>query len=208
MNNTEKLGKYLVDKLGALSRIYTSFEESLVHNKIDLVNRSLSVKDFDSAYRRLEDIEGNLFRQAMLVMVLSYLDEAMNIIGEANTSDYSVKISEINKGNWFKKHKKLFKEFSVSFEGIKEDCERINNLVEVRNCIVHAGGWTDKYKFSKQVENAIAQLKERDKDRNMKLIDITSDKFLCLGEDIICTAIKASKNIIEHCSSFTLCVPH
>ena len=118
MNNTENLGKYLVDKLRALSRIYTSFEGNLVHKKNDLVKISFSVKDFDSAYRRLEDIEGNLFRQAMLVMVLSYLDEAMNIIGEANTSDYSVKISKINTGNWFKKHKKLFKKLSVSFDGI------------------------------------------------------------------------------------------
>ena len=59
MNNTENLGKYLVDKLRALSRIYTSFEGNLVHKKNDLVKISFSVKDFDSAYRRLEDIEGN-----------------------------------------------------------------------------------------------------------------------------------------------------
>ena len=85
--------------------------------------------------------------------------------------------------------------------------QRINNLVEVRNCIVHAGGWTDKYRYPSKVEKAIAQLKERDKDRNMKLIDIT-DKFLCLGENIICTAIESSEDIIGHCSSFTLCATH
>ena len=202
--DTQKFKKYLFKKSKSVYEIYSSFETSLNNNKIDLHKRSLSIKDFDRAYRHLEDIEGNLFRQAMLVMVLSYLDEAMKLIGEASISNYSAKISEQRKGSWFEKQKKLFEKYGVSFEGIKDECERINDLIKVRNCIVHAGGRIDKCRNPKQVEIAISRLKERDKDRNFKLVDITSDKFLCLGEDIIATAIIASNKIIEQCSKTKL----
>ena len=199
-NDTKKFKEYLFEKFKSVYEIYASFENSLTNNKIELTKRGLSVEDFDGAYRRLEDIEGNLFRQAMLVMVLSFLDEAMNLIGEADIPEYSMEVSKKKKGSWFEKQKKSFVKYGFSFEGIKDECERINDLIHVRNCIVHAGGRIDKYRYPKQVEKAIYRLNNRDKHRNLKLVDITSDKFLCLGEDIIATAIIASNKIIEQCS--------
>jgi GTPase SAR1 family protein len=160
-------------------------------------------KDIGRAYHQIEYIEGNLFRQAMLIMVCSYLEEAMDLIGEAVISEYPAKISKKTKENWFEKRKKFFEEAGVSFKEIKDQCERINDLLVVRNCIVHSGGRIDKYRYPAQVEEAVERLKERDKDRNVNLVEITVDKFLYLGDDLVVTAIISSKEIISQCSKTT-----
>lgn len=207
MENIQELIGYLSKKLYSVSQIYASFESdlkknkiSLMKNKINLANSCLSEQDIDRAYNRLEHIDGNLFRQAMLIMVCSFLEEAMNLIGEAAISDYSAKISKKRKVNWFDKRKRLFEEVGVSFKVIEGECERINDLRIIRNCIVHAGGKIDKYRYSAQVEEAVERLKEMDKHSNMNLIEISADKFLLLGESIIPKAIFASQRIIEQCS--------
>ena len=203
MKNTNKLIEYLSNKLHSIYEIYADFENNLTKTKINLVKSTLSQKDIGQAYYRLEYIEGNLFRQAMLIMVCSYLEEAMNLIGEQTMSDYAAKISKKTNENWFKKRKRLFNDAGISFKGVEEECDRINDLRIVRNCIVHGGGSIKKCQNPGQVEKAIKKLNERDKDKNMNLVDIfifCADKFLYLGDNIIATAIIASEEIIKHCS--------
>lgn len=200
VKNTQKLTDYLAKKLDSIYAIYASFENDLSNNKINLANSGFSEEDISQAYHRLEYIEGNLFRQAMLIMVCSYLEEAMNLIGKRVISDYTTKIRKIN-GNWFEKRKNLFNEIGVMFNEIKDECDRIDDLRIVRNCIVHAGGSITRYRYQKQVEAAVERIKERDKDKNMNLVEISADKFLYLGDNIIATAIIASEQIIKHCSN-------
>lgn len=200
MKNTQELG-YLTKKLKSIYEIYTSFENDLIKNKISLAKSGLSEKDSGQVYYRFEYIEGNLFRQAMLIMVCSYLEEAMNLIGEETITDYTEKIGKKTKEDWFKKRRRLFSEVGISFKGIEEECDRINDLRIIRNCIVHAGGSIKKYRYPRQVEEAVEQFKERDKDKNMNLVEIfCADKFLYLGDNVIATAILASERIIEQCS--------
>ena len=200
MKNTQQLIEYLSKKLHSIYEIYADFENNLTNTKTNLAKSALSEKDIGQAYYRLEYIEGNLFRQAMLIMVCSYLEEAMNLIGEETISNYATKIGKKTKENWFKKRKRLFSEVGLSFKG-EEECDRINDLRVIRNCIVHAGGNITKYRYPKQVEAAIERLKERDKDKNMKLVEICADKFLYFGDNVIATAIIASIEIIRHCSN-------
>lgn len=200
MENTQKLIGYLSRKLDYIHQIYASFENNLIKNKISLANSGLSEQEIGRAYNRLEHIDGNLFRQAMLIMVCSYLEEAMNLIGEVVISDYLAKIGKYKKGNWFEKQKRLFEEVGLSFEGIEEECDRISDLLVVRNCIVHAGGRIEKCKCPAKIEKAVERLNERDKHRNVNLVEITADKFLYLGDSIIATVIFASQRIIEQCS--------
>jgi len=201
VKNTHKLIEYLSNKLHSIYEIYADFENNLTNTKINLVKRALSQKDIGQANYRLEYIEGNLFRQAMLIMVCSYLEEAMNLIGEQTMSDYAAKISKKTNENWFKERKRLFNDAGISFKEIEEECDRINDLRIVRNCIVHAGGSIIKCQNPRQVEKAIKKLNERDKDKNMNLVDIfCADKFLYLGDNIIATTIIASEAIIRHCS--------
>jgi len=201
VKNAQQLIEYLSKKLHSIYEIYADFENNLTNTKINLIKSALSEKDIGQAYYRLEYIEGNLFRQAMLIMVCSYLEEAMNLIGEETISDYATKINRKTGEDWFKKRKRLFNEVGFSFKGIEEECDRINDLRVIRNCIVHAGGNITKYRYPKQVEAAVERLKERDKDKNMKLVEICADKFLYLGDNVIATAIIASEEIIRHCSN-------
>ena len=201
MKNTQKLIGYLRKKLDSIYEIYASFENDLSKNKIKLANSGLSEKDIGRAYHRLEYIEGNLFRQAMLIMICSYLEEAMDIIGEETIPDYTAKIRKKTKENWLKKRRRLFNEIGNSSKGIEEECNRINDLRIIRNCIVHAGGSITRYRYQKQVETAVERIKERDKDKNMNLVEISADKFLYLGDNIIATAIISSEQIIKHCSN-------
>jgi len=201
VKNAQQLIEYLSKKLHSIYEIYADFENNLTNTKTNLIKSALSEKDIGQAYYRLEYIEGNLFRQAMLIMVCSYLEEAMNLIGEETISDYATKINRKTGEDWFKKRKRLFNEVGFSFKGIEEECDRINDLRVIRNCIVHAGGNITKYRYPKQVEAAVERLKERDKDKNMKLVEICADKFLYLGDNVIATAIIASEEIIRHCSN-------
>ncbi len=197
---TQKLIGYLSKKLDSIYQIYASFENDLQKNIFSLTNSGLSEQDIGRAFQRLEYIEGNLFRQAMLIMVCSYLEEAMDLIGEAIISEYISKIKKRTKGNWFEKRKKIFEDAGISFKEIKDECNRINDLLVIRNCIVHSGGSIEKYKYQAKVEEAVERLKERDKDRNVNLVEITADKFLYLGDNVIATAIIASQEIIKQCS--------
>jgi len=201
VKNAQQLIEYLSKKLHSIYEIYADFENNLTNTKTNLIKSALSEKDIGQAYYRLEYIEGNLFRQAMLIMVCSYLEEAMNLIGEETISGYATKINRKTGEDWFKKRKRLFNEVGFSFKGIEEECDRINDLRVIRNCIVHAGGNITKYRYPKQVEAAVERLKERDKDKNMKLVEICADKFLYLGDNVIATAIIASEEIIRHCSN-------
>lgn len=200
MNNTQKLIGYLSEKLESIYQIYVSFEDNLSENKISLANSDISEQDIHRACDHLEYIEANLFRQAMLIMVCSFLEEAMNLIGEAAIPDFSVKISKKRKVNWFDKHRRLFEGVGVSFKEIEDKCERIKDLVIVRNCIVHAGGRIEKCRCPAKVEKAVERLKERDRDMNTNLVEITDNKFLYLGDNIIAMTIFASEEIIKQCS--------
>lgn len=203
VTDIQKIIGYLSKKLDYVHHIYASLEDNLSKDIDSLANSGLSEQDVGRYYHRLEYIIGNLFRQAMLIMVCSYLEEAMNLVGEVAISDYSMRINKKKKGNWFNKRKSLFEMTGVSFKGTEKECDDINDLIEVRNCIVHAGGSIEKYKYPKRVEEAVARLKERYKDGNFNLVEISGDKFLYLGDNVIATAIIASEKIIKHCSKIT-----
>jgi hypothetical protein len=199
MANVRELIKYLFQKLDSLSQADISFDSSLQDEIGDLANSTLPEQEVGRIYHHLERIIGNLFRQGMLLMVCSCLEEAMDLIGETWISDYNTRFNKQIKGSWFKKRRTLFEEAGVSFTAVEEDCARIDDLLEVRNCIVHAGGKTEKYRYKARLEEAVARLKKRDEKENLNSVEITPDGFLYLGGNVVATAILASEEIVEQC---------
>jgi hypothetical protein len=147
VTDTHGLIKYLFKKLDSLHQAYASFEDSLQDEIHTLANSALPETEVGRVYHHLEYIIANLSRQAMLIMACSCLEEAMDLVGEISISNYHAKLDKKKKGSWFKKRTTLFQEAGVLFRAVEDDCGRIDDLVEVRNCIVHAGGWTEKYRY-------------------------------------------------------------
>ena len=199
MTNIQKLRDQLVKKLECLKQTYNYTANKLIKDKVILDYSDLSEQDRGRCYHHLEVIVGNFFRQAMLIVICSYLEESMDLVGKDAISDYLANISIKTNENWFKKRRRLFKEAGVSFDKIEDECERIEDFVVVRNCIVHAGGNIKKYRNTVQVEEAVVRLKERDKGKNLNLVEIIADEFLYLRDNVVSTAINASRKIIRQC---------
>ncbi len=88
MPDVEKLVGYLRRKLEFVYDTYAGIENGIREDIDRLANSGLSEGDLGRAYHHLEYIGGNLFRQAMLIMICSYLEEAMDLIGEASIPGY------------------------------------------------------------------------------------------------------------------------
>jgi hypothetical protein len=73
----------------------------------------------------------------------------------------------------------------------------MGNVIEVRNCVVHAGGRVEKYSDPPRLRDAVKRLQDKKEDGDVSYVDI-DDGLLILGTDIVEEAIDSSKKIIRH----------
>lgn len=189
------LAKYLRRRLQYLEQCNAEIEGKLSEDKLDLCRQidegvySKHDPAIGKVIFHLEFIVGNTFRYTMLVGLCSFLEEALKEITERLVDDYQVKINAEERGNWLKKHiSVLSTQAGVNMVAIQSDLDTFDNLIALRNCIVHAWGNVNKARNPTAVREAA---------KRIETAEISKDSFLVLGDQVVPEAIIAAENIVD-----------
>jgi len=194
----------LKDNLDAVFHAYGNTEENLRKDKGDIPWGEIPDSDALKTYNHLEYRLANITRQAFVTMTLSWLEMAMDVIGEVYIPDYMTKVEykdseKKRKGSWFKKRCAVFRKYCNAFKGKTENehYQFIENVRIVRNCVVHAGGRVEKADSPNQVDKAVKWIWEKAQEGNFKYAEILSG-LIYLREDLLPEVVIVSMKIVEH----------
>jgi hypothetical protein len=138
----------------------------------------------------LEYVVRNTFRYTMLAGVCSFLEEALKAIAQRSVSDYGARLKKLKSGNWLQKHISVLSDaLALDVASIKADFAKFNDLICIRNCIVHAWGNLAQDSNATAVRNAAQRIESA---------DVSRDDFLVLGDQVIPEALNAAESIAEH----------
>jgi hypothetical protein len=195
-NPTNDLGEYLHRRLQYLDRCNAEIESKLSDDE-----RNLCGKIDDGAYSKndpsvgqiifhLEYVVGNTFRYTMLVGVCSFLEEAIKAISKRLVADYEAKIKAPRKGTWLWKHICVLSGcVSLDLAPIQSDLDTFQDLITLRNCVVHAWGRIAEANDPDAVKAAAERI---------ETAAVSADGFLIFGDQVVPDAIIAAENIAEH----------
>jgi len=184
------------DRLEAVYRVYLDIEEQ-VQKEIDGISLGrVPGGEVLKIYCYLEYMQANVGRQSMLTMVCAWLEEVIDMLGKDAIPEYTAKVKS-NDGGWFKKSLKVWQEHGVEFDGIAEECTFMESAIEVRNCVVHAGGRIERCRNPKRLTDVVTWLIAKAKEGNFNYASIR-DGLLYLGDNLIAEAIVASEQVIRH----------
>lgn len=186
----------LKEKLDMVFQAYVTTENTLQGEIRQIPWGKIPEADAQNAYNYLEYMLANITRQSFLIMVCSWLEVTMDVIGEASIPDYVQNCND-KKGSWFDKRVAVFNEYCKAFENMGEERQFIENVRRIRNCIVHAGGRVEKYRYSDQVKEAVKWLFHKAKKSNENYVEVRNG-LLYLGDQIIAEMVIVSEEIIEH----------
>jgi len=184
------------ERLDAVYRVYVDIEEQ-VRKEIDGISWGhVPSGEALRVYRYLEYMQADVGRQSMLTMVCAWLEEAIDMLGRDSIPKYAAKVKSKD-GGWFKKRLKVWQEHGVEFDSIAEERTFMESSIEVRNCVVHAGGRIERCRNPKRLTDVVTWLTAKAKEGNFNYASIR-DGLLYLGDDIVSEAIFASEQIVEH----------
>jgi hypothetical protein len=149
----------------------------------------------------LHDIEYGLtltFRYCMLVAVCSYVEDSLKKIGELVVSDYSQKIkSDHSHDSWFRKHLRVLEsDAKIDFTAIESDISLFEDIITVRNAIVHTWGKVDEVKNPAKLETIIENKKKKYGTNNW--IEKTANGYIFLNDLALPNAKITATNIVRH----------
>lgn len=167
MSETGKKGKlveYLKIRLEYIEYCNASLEGSIEDDKqqmLDMVNRgklSQSDPDLGRALFRLEYLVATTFRYCMLAAVCTFLEESMTMLGELVIDDYREKVRRERRGSWLKKQLRVYKSCSeIEFTGITDKIRLFEDMIVVRNAVVHAWGRIDACRGHKKLREVVSR---------------------------------------------------
>jgi len=201
-----KLARFLRDRLTRIQTCNCDIENKLrdeEHEYLKYWNgHVIDESDYSKAYNHIDLVVRQTFRYAMLVTVCSFVEDALVRIGKRSDANYNCDIKEIDsngKMNCAKAHLDLLCKYcGLDATPIKSECESFRQIVTLRNCVVHAWGNVAEDRNPDQVKEAVEHLVESGKEGNFDFVDISRDKCLHLGDNIIVHAILAAQSIIDH----------
>lgn len=184
------------ERLDAVYRVYVDIEER-VQEEIDGISWGQG-PDGEAlrVYRYLEYMQANVGRQSMLTMVCAWLEEVIDMLGKDAIPEYADKVKSKD-GGWFKKRLDVWQGHGVEIGGIAEERTFMESAIEVRNCVVHAGGRIERCRNPKRLTDVVTWLMAKAKEGNFHYASIR-DGLLYLGDNIVTGAIIASEQIIRH----------
>jgi hypothetical protein len=190
------LGDYLHARLQHLEHCNAEIEEKLCDERMSLckkIDEGVYSKH-DHAIGRiayhLEMVLGNTFRYTLLVGVCSFLEEAIKAISRRLVPDYDNQLRDEKRGNWLNKHVRMLRrEAALDPVPIQADLQTFDDLIMLRNCIVHSWGNVSEARNPTAVRASMARI---------ALVELSRDGYLYLGDEVISTAIIAAENIAEH----------
>jgi hypothetical protein len=139
------------------------------------------------------DVNSITFRYCFLVGICSFVEDFLKRICEI-VPDYIQKLNGY-KGNWFKKHLEILKSERIDVALIEKQISLFEDIITVRNAIVHVWGQVDKVIDPDKLKVIIDKYKI---DGTKGWIAVKKDGYLLIGDNALPTAITTTREIIEH----------
>jgi hypothetical protein len=135
-------------------------------------------------------------RQAVLIMLYSYLEAGMDLIGKRFVTDYTKKkkAEEKTRDGDFKARLRVFADSDIHLAAA-QDGDIAEALRLIRNCLVHAAGRVAKSERP-DLQDAIRRLQEDGQKRNCQSIEIREEQIL-LSCDVIALANCTSWGLVR-----------
>jgi hypothetical protein len=180
---------YLVSEM--LWKTYCGFLEHL-HSRLreilDTYNER-SEKGKQAAGFELHEVEVQytmMLNYAMLPRFLGVFEREVKAI--CKIAD-PVAYSSIRQNAWLKNHRQFLKDQGVDLKSVDHRFDAVQNLVILRDCIIHANGEVAACKHPKQVLLAITQV---------ETAELFKDGFLWVGDQVIPNAQITISTILRH----------
>lgn len=196
--DSKKEWKFFSQKLETMWNVYLNFNEQLDSEFSKTWQAFCEDKNEQQYKDYLHEIEfpyRNILNGSMLTSFCSLTEHVIANITKTHVPDYENKLRK-KKRNWLIKNIKLLNEQKFNIDQNSEDIEFFCHYIEIRNCIVHAGGNISNSKRT-QLKNAIEAIREYATVGNYNMIEI-KDNFLLLGTNLISDVVIRSEAIIEN----------
>jgi hypothetical protein len=136
-------------------------------------------------------------RQAVFIVLYSYLEAGMDLIGNRFVTDYRNEMAKEKKkgdGN-FKARLRVFARSDIGFAPGQEEGDIAEALRLIRNCLVHAAGRMAQSREKQKLEDAIRRLQENGKKSNCQSIKVRNGQIL-LSDDVLPLANCTSHDLV------------
>jgi hypothetical protein len=156
---------------------------------VESVNAGKSTEaDANHALGHAEHVVSRSLRYAMLTSFCTFLEEtAREFASRAFPSDFQNR-AEKNKGSKFRKYVSVVVDADFDTSPIREDLEKFDALIILRNCVVHAWGNISRTHNPDATRQAVNKIESA---------GIYKDGFLYFGDCVLSEAIIAAENIAD-----------
>lgn len=138
----------------------------------------------------------NTLYGSMLIMFCSLMEHFVKEIAKEVVPEYEKKIKKEKKGDWFAKNTKLINEVKI-LDIAEKDVELFSCYIKIRNCIVHNAGVISNSRNSKELKEVVDKIQVYGHQHNCNLLQLKSDDYLLLGNDIISDVVVKIEDISE-----------
>jgi hypothetical protein len=154
---------------------------------LDLVDAGKRNKaDAKRALFHAEHVVSRTSRYVMLTAYCTFLEEtAREFASRAFPADFEDRAQK-KKGSQFIRYVGVLVDAGFDTNPIRDNLEKFNALITLRNCVVHAWGKLSRARNRKEVTQAIAAVESA---------GVYKDGFLYFGDVVLAEAIFAAENI-------------
>ena len=125
----------------------------------------------------------------MLVGVCSFLEEAIKGITKRLVADYDARLKAQKDGNWLHRHLQVLSDcVGLDIVPFESEVSVFDDLITLRNCIVHAWGKLAESHDPRAVQAASERTESA---------EVSKDGYLVLGDQVIPGAIIAAEKIAD-----------
>jgi len=110
-------------------------------------------------------------------------------------NNYEEEIKSEN-GSWLKRHLSVLKK-SKGIDVNQDDVTFLQHFIDLRNCVVHAGGNINKSRYGDGIKEAVSSLQEYGRSHGSYMLSTYEDGYLHLENHFVLEAVKKGEKIIN-----------
>jgi hypothetical protein len=184
----------LLNAHDAIYEIYRRAEEALEEEIGDIDWSQMRPEVAKTEQDYCEQMRQSI-RQAVFIMLYSYLEAGMDLIGNRFVTDYTRKLRKAKgEDGGLKARLRVFASSNIACAPAQKERDIAEALRLIRNCLAHAGGQVEQATKRRELEAAIQMLQKNGQESNCQSIEIRDGRIF-LSCDVI---------VLANCTSWDL----
>jgi len=187
---------YFRKRLDSLDYCNSTFENSLLDEKqdmVDSVNRgNISADDPEllEAFSKIDYLILPTFRNCMIVAVCTFLEETLRRIGILSFTDFDSEANKLSNMSKIRKYVQVYQSnMAIDLGPIQDSICTIDDIILLRNAIVHAWGKIDNCTNPEKLREIIA--------RRGCVLE-TGDGYIYLNDEAYANVVEPVLGIVEY----------